>query len=286
MAAKRKILLQLDVDPLPSVFDRIVALDAGADEVLAYGGVTPGNVVPLAQGAIFTRGPKDLSSTAIMIGGSNVPVAEEVMRIVRKTFLPQFGLSVSVLFDPNGASTTAAATVLTVAKHIDIPTAQVLVMGPGPVGSRVAGLLARRGASVRLAGKTVLEAEEACNRLASQKVEPVDTGSNLGAIDALAECHAVIAAGPAGTQVLTRSAVQDSTSLRILVDLNAVPPPGIEGTSPTDQGDERDGRICYGALAIGDLKMKLHKAAIGRLFERSDLGLDVEEIAELKTSTS
>jgi hypothetical protein len=282
MAAKRKILLQLDVDSLPSVFDRVVALDAGADEVLAYGGIAPGNVVPLVQGAIFTRGPKDLFRTAIMIGGSNVPVAEEVMRVVRKTFLPQFGLHVSVLFDPNGASTTAAATVLTVARHIEFGAAQVLVMGPGPVGSRVARLLTKRGGNVRLGGKTLLEAEEACNRLASEKVEPVDTGSSLGTIDALAECQAVIAAGPAGTEVLTRSAVQDSISLRLLVDLNAVPPAGIEGMSATDGGDERDGRICYGALAIGDLKMRLHKAAIGRLFERSDLVLDVEEIAELK----
>jgi hypothetical protein len=282
VAGKLKILLQLDVDPLASVFDRIVALDAGADEVLAYGGVTPGNVVPLVQGAIFTRGPKDLSNTAIMIGGSNVQMAEEIMRVVRKTFLPQFGLSVSVLFDPNGASTTAAATVLTVAKHIDVANVQTLVMGPGPVGSRIVRLLAKRGGSVRLGGKTLLEAEEICNRLGSDKVEPVDTGCNLGAIDALAECQSVIAAGPAGTQVLTRSAVQDSTRLRLLVDLNAVPPAGIEGMSATDRGDERDGRICYGALAIGDLKMKLHKAAIGRLFERSDLVLDVEEVAELK----
>jgi hypothetical protein len=283
VASKRKILLQLDVDPLPSVFDRIVALDAGGDEVLAYGGITPGNVVPLVQGAIFTRGPKDLCNTAVMIGGSNVGVAEEVMAIVRKTFLPQFGLRVSVLFDPNGASTTAAATVLTVAKHIDIANAQILVMGPGPVGSRVARLLAQKGASVRLGGKTVLEAEEACNRLASENIEPVDTGSDLGAIDALAECQAVIAAGPAGTQVLTRSAVQDSTRLQLAVDLNAVPPAGIEGMSATDRADERDGRICYGALAVGDLKMKLHKAAIGRLFEQPDLMLDVEEIAELKS---
>ena len=30
---KPKILLQLDTDPLPSVFDRVVAVDAGADHV-------------------------------------------------------------------------------------------------------------------------------------------------------------------------------------------------------------------------------------------------------------
>jgi hypothetical protein len=32
-----KILVQLDTDEYPSLFDRIVAYDAGADEVIGYG---------------------------------------------------------------------------------------------------------------------------------------------------------------------------------------------------------------------------------------------------------
>ena len=36
-----------------------------------------------------------------------------------------------------------------------------------------------------------------------------------------------------------------------------------------------------GALAIGGLKTKLHKACIARLFERNDLVLDAETIAEV-----
>ena len=36
----KKLLLHLDTSPAPSVFDRVVAYDAGADEVLSYGGVT------------------------------------------------------------------------------------------------------------------------------------------------------------------------------------------------------------------------------------------------------
>ena len=52
----KRLLLQLDADRHPSSFDRIVALDAGADEVLSYGGVTPDDVAPLVHGAIFTRG--------------------------------------------------------------------------------------------------------------------------------------------------------------------------------------------------------------------------------------
>ena len=36
---KETILIHLDTDACPSVFDRIVALDAGADDVMSYGGV-------------------------------------------------------------------------------------------------------------------------------------------------------------------------------------------------------------------------------------------------------
>ena len=68
----RKLLLQLDTSPHPSVFDRVVAYDGGADDVMSYGGVTPETVRDLVHGAIFTRGPKDLHNTAIFIGGTDM----------------------------------------------------------------------------------------------------------------------------------------------------------------------------------------------------------------------
>src|SRR5262245_65003700 len=99
---KPAILLQLDTDPLPSVFDRVVAVDAGADHVFSYGGVTPENVRELVHGCIFTRGPKDLHRTAIFIGGSDVAAGEQVLAEVRKHLLPKYGLSVSLMLDSNG----------------------------------------------------------------------------------------------------------------------------------------------------------------------------------------
>src|SRR5256885_16778677 len=83
MSDKAKILVQLDTDPLPSVFDRVVAVDAGADHVFAYAGVTPENVRDLVHGCIFTRGPKDLHRTAIFVGGSDVAAGEAVLAAVR-----------------------------------------------------------------------------------------------------------------------------------------------------------------------------------------------------------
>ena len=62
------------------------------------------------------------------------------------------------------------------------------------------------------------------------------------------------------------------------IDLNAVPPLGIDGVEVGDKGAERGGLICYGAIGVGDTKMKIHKAAIAKLFERSDQILDAEEV--------
>ena len=80
---------------------------------------------------------------------------------------------------------------------------------------------------------------------------------------------------------MPRTAWSEASKPRIMVDLNAVPPAGIEGVEPGDKAKDRDGVICFGALGVGSLKMKLHRACIARLFERNDLVLDAESIASV-----
>ena len=105
----KRLLIQIDSSPHPSVFDRVVAFDGGADEVMSYGGVAEGDVRDLVHGAIFTRGPKDLHNTAIFIGGTDMAAGERLLKAVKKTF---FGpLRVSVMLDSNGSNTTAVAAV-------------------------------------------------------------------------------------------------------------------------------------------------------------------------------
>ncbi len=84
--------------------------------------------------------------------------------------------------------------------------------------------------------------------------------------------------------LLPRSARSDCPELKVLVDLNAVPPLGIEGVEVSDKGKERDGIICYSAIGVGDTKMKIHKAAIAKLFERNDQFMGAEEVYALATS--
>jgi hypothetical protein len=63
-----------------------------------------------------------------------------------------------------------------------------------------------------------------------------------------------------------------------LLDFNLTEPPGIEGIKPVDDFSEHGGKYALGALAIGNPKMKVHKACIARLFERNDLILDIEGV--------
>src|ERR1700685_2148810 len=123
----RRILIHFDTDPLPSVFDRVVAVDAGVDEVLSYGGVSALNVEPLVHGAIFTRGPADFKHTAICVGGSRVEEGERLFARIGRIF---FGpMRVSVMMDSNGSNTTAAAAVLAAKKHTDLNGRSALVLG-------------------------------------------------------------------------------------------------------------------------------------------------------------
>jgi len=286
MSDKKKILIQLDTDAQASVFDRVVAVDAGADFLFTHSGVTPVQVQGLVHGAIFTRGPKDLTATAVFVGGSDVAAAEAILAEVVKSLLPKFGLSVSVMLDCNGANTTAAAAVRAAGKHMDLAKAKALVLGgTGPVGQRVARLLARQGAHVRIGSRGLDRAQAVCAAIKAKhpaaNVEAVATGSSSDGPKALDGRDLVIAAGAAGAVLLPAKLRAQSKTLKVAIDLNAVPPVGIEGVDVGAKAVEQDGVICYGALGVGGTKMRIHKAAIARLFQRNDLVLDAEEIYDL-----
>jgi methylenetetrahydrofolate/methylenetetrahydromethanopterin dehydrogenase (NADP+) len=283
---RRKILIQLDPDAHASVFDRVVAIDAGADEIFSYAGVKPDQVQGLVHGAIFTRGPKNLKFTAIFVGGSDVGAAERLMQEAQKHMLPKFGLRVSIMLDANGANTTAAAAVHAAAQHLELKGAQALVLGgTGPVGQRVARLLAREGAQVCVGSRQQAKAASVCNdiaaRVPSALLQPTQIASDADLHAALPGRSLVIAAGAAGVVLLPRSARDAAKALKVAIDLNAVPPLGIEGVGVTDKGIDQNGVIVYGAIGVGDTKMKVHKASVASLFESNDKVLDAEEIYAL-----
>jgi hypothetical protein len=286
--SKRTILIQLDTDNQPSVFDRVVAVDAGADEIFAYGNVSPGQVQTLVHGAIFTRGPADLRYTAIFIGGSDVARGEALMVEAQKHMIPDFGLRVSVMLDANGCNTTASAAVRSVEKHVSGKGNRALVLGgTGPVGQRAGLLLARGGFEVLLASRSAERSEAAANSVRKLAVEGslvkgiAPTNSNE-LKESLEGVQVVVAAGAAGVCLLGQDLWSSCPDLRVLVDLNAVPPLGIEGVEVMDKGTERHGKIVYGALGVGGLKMKLHRKAVQSLFESNKAVLDAVAIHQIE----
>ena len=283
----KSILVQLDTDAQPSLFDRVVAVDAGVDELFSYAGVTPDNVEGLVHGAIFTRAPKELRNTALFVGGSQAAAGDALLARILKTF---FGpMRVSVLVDSNGSNTTAAAAVLAAQKHVALSGARFLVLGgTGPVGQRAAQILAAQGADVVLASRSRERAEAACTALRKAapacRLTAAEVDGRRGLREALAGAVGVIAAGAAGVELLPAADLAAASSLRVAIDLNAVPPAGIGGVNPAEKGTERNGVFCYGAIGVGGAKMKIHRACIQKLFERNDLVLDTMAVYEVAAS--
>lgn len=280
----RKLLLQLDSSRLPSVFDQIVAYDAGADVVMSYGGVTENDVRDLVHGCIFTRGPKDLHNTAIWIGGSNMSTGEQLLALAQDALFAPF--SVSLMLDSNGSNTTAVAAVVKIEEALgELEDKKVLILaGTGPVGQRAAGLLAKDGADVTITSRKPEQGEKARQFISARfnvQVNAVTFNDPSSLPELLEGVEVLLNSGPAGVQLVPRAAWQGADTLRIAVDLNAVPPLGIEGIEVQDAGETRNGVLAYGAFGVGNFKTKLHKACVARLFTRNDLVLDAETIAEI-----
>jgi uncharacterized protein YbjT (DUF2867 family) len=158
----------------------------------------------------------------------------------------------------------------------------------GPVGRRAVRLLAGEGANVRVASRQLARAQQACDEIRAAiptaGLEARETRDEDSLREAIAGSAVVIAAGAPGIELLPETVRRQSRDLRLVVDLNAVPPAGIGGVQPHDKAVERDGHLCYGAIGVGGTKMKLHKAALRKLFETNDLVLDAEDIYQLGTS--
>ncbi len=287
MSTKR-ILVQLDPDPHASVFDAVVAIDSQVDHLLQYSSVEVKSVQGLVHGAMFTRSPAELKNTAIFIGGSSVAAGEALLQAARQSF---FGpVRCSVMFDGNGSNTTAAAAVLSAARHVGLAGSRCVILGgTGPVGSRIARLVAGQGGQACVVSRELAKAESVCEQI-RVKLSAHGNPASVGTVTAVAasdsaglsaqlkQAQVVYACGAAGVQLLSAAELSSLDNLQAAIDLNAVPPAGIEGIGVMDKAVARGNRFDYGAIGVGGLKMKIHRACIAHLFTRNDAVLDAEEI--------
>ena len=277
----KKLLFHLDTDSMPSVFDTVVAHDGGADAVHGYGSVTPENVTPLVAGTIFTRGDK--KNSAIFISGSNMQSGEQLFDAVQKQFFGDF--RVSVMLDSNGSNTTAAAMVALLQKQIPLKGKRAVILaGTGPVGQRAGVMMAQEGAEVVLTSRKLDRAQAACysmNKAFNVSMMAAAAADEASTVEILEGTHIVLATGAAGVQLLAEDSWENHPTLQALSDANATPPLGLQGVKAKDKGENRHGKLCWGALGVGNLKLALHRRCIGKLFEANNQVFDAPQIYAL-----
>jgi len=258
-----------------SPFDINMAYDAGYDGVVPYTHVEPEQVAALTQDTIFSRGPKGAKRTGIFIGGRDNGLAADMLDAAREAMVPPF--EVSVFADPSGAFTTAAAMVAAVEKHLkkahatDLKGKTVMIFGgSGPVGAAAAVLASQAGAKVGIVGREEssrarLTAED-CNRRYGTHVEPVEANTEALKLAMMLQADVVLATARAGHRVVTKELLAAAPRLLVAADVNAVPPSGIEGVGPMDDGAPLAAgsrkAVGIGALAVGNIKYQTQRGLL------------------------
>ncbi|MEQ8232862.1 MAG: methylenetetrahydromethanopterin dehydrogenase [Gammaproteobacteria bacterium] len=265
-----------------SPFDINMAYEAQFDDVIPYCNVELDEVHGLTQDTIFSRSPEGVKRTGIFVGGREFGLALDMLEAARKAMVPPF--EVSVMADPSGAITTAAAMVA-LAEHWlaraggSFSGSRVCVFGgTGPVGMCVALLAARAGADAAIVSHQGLGAAQlVADRMTRQfgeQLHGVDGSSEAAVANWLGDVDVVFSAAKAGVRVLERAQLDGAAALKVIADANAVPPSGIEGVDANDRGKplaigDHEAHA-LGALAIGDIKYRVHTALLRRMYSASE----------------
>jgi methylene-tetrahydromethanopterin dehydrogenase len=257
------------ITPLKNVspFDVNMATDAGFDVVVPYGDVDLKEVAGLVQDAIFSRAPENGSRTAVLIGGREPILAMDMADAAKAAMVPPY-FEISVMADPSGAFTTAAGMIAVVEKHLrasgpGLEGRRIAVFGgTGPVGRIAALIAAQAGARVSLVGYDGLHRVTAtCDQFGERfgvAMAPADGSEEAGKLAVIADAEVILAAGRAGTQILSTAQLATARQLKVALDVNAVPPAGLEGVDAFADGTPIAGTtgVGVGALAVGNVKFK------------------------------
>ncbi|MFA9461192.1 NAD(P)-dependent methylenetetrahydromethanopterin dehydrogenase [Thiohalorhabdus methylotrophus] len=273
------LLHMFDPEKNVSPFDINMAYDAGWDAVTPYTEVEEGDITDLVQDAIFSRPPKLGARTGIFIGGRSATVAKDMAEKARGALVPPF--EASIMVDPSGAFTTAAAMLAMVESRLKSHHGGsglggrkiVITGGTGPVGTTAGILAAQDGAKVVLAGHSSLsKTQGVCDELNKRhgvSVEAGDGSSDEAKEALMSDAEIVLNCAAAGVQILSNSQLAAAPKLLVAADANAVPPLGLEGVDV--QADAApiegsgSGAIGIGALALGPLKSQVEQTLLERM---------------------
>jgi methylene-tetrahydromethanopterin dehydrogenase len=204
--------------------------------------------------------------------------ALDMMQAAERAMVPPF--AISRFADPAGSFTTAAAMVACVERKLKqqdgraLRGVRVVVFGAtGVVGFASGVIAALEGAEVTLAGhdgaaRVGHSAEEIGQRF-GVTVRAADASTAALKLSVLQAAEIALCAGRAGTQILSTADLQAAPGLRVVADVNAVPPLGVEGLDVMADGAPLGsaGAVGIGALAIGHIKYRTEFAMFQRMIK-------------------
>jgi methylene-tetrahydromethanopterin dehydrogenase len=261
-----------------SPFDVNMAYDAGYDAIAPYTDVQLSEVTGLVQDAIFSRGPRGVWRTGMLIGGRDIDVAMDMLETAKKSMIPPF--EISVMADPSGAFTTAGAMMAMVERILrrnfggDLAGRKVSIFGgTGPVGGCSAVIAAKYGATVELvAHRSVADVQDkaaAYNKRYGTNIGYTDGSTEELKKKILQTTDVALCCAAAGVRVITLEQMAGSPTLKVVADVNAVPPTGAEGVSVMADGAQIEGTKAFGmgALAIGNIKYQVQQNLFKKMLE-------------------
>jgi len=275
--AKRSIMHMINPMEHNSPFDINMAVDAGYEVVIPYSNITLEKVAGITQDAIFSRGPAGVKKTGLFIGGRDIGLAMDMLDAAKKAMVPPFEMS--VFADPSGAFTTAAALVACIERELKKNfdkglegTRAVVFGGTGPVGLATAVIAAQQGAITTIVDHFSIDTSLALANEAKERYG-VDLIGTTAASDAdkarlISNADVVFCTAKAGVQVLNASVLEDAKQLKVVGDVNAVAPLGVEGLGLMDSGEPLvhatncPGAVGVGALAVGNVKYQLQNTLL------------------------
>ncbi len=280
--SKNTIIHMIDPTANVSPFDINMAVDAGYDVVLPYSNVELWQVNGLVQDAIFSREPEGVKKTAVFIGGRDIGLAKQMLDAAKKAMVPPF--EISVMADPSGAYTTAAALVACVERELkdkhgmELKDSKgVIFGGTGPVGIATGVIASLAGADITLVDHQSVENAQSVANEYNASCDCYMKGT-IGASDAdkaylLANADIAFCTAKAGVEVLNDRVLGDAKVLKVIGDVNAVPPLGVRGLDLQDFGAPlthavaAEGAVGIGALAIGHIKYRTQQTLLKLLLE-------------------
>src|SRR5512140_2209315 len=236
----KTVFVFLDTDKYCSPFDMLVAIDAFPDSMIfKYENVTAEDAPKIVFDLLLPRGPEGAKHTKVFINGSNFEMVEKVVQATQKA-MKSAPWGNSIIVDPRGGYSTAAAAVAktfgaSMEKGLgSLEGKKVTVLaGTGPVGQTAARIYAAEKADVTITSRSLAKSQVVADKINAEvganRVKVIEVSKPEQTAAAVKDAEIILAAGAGGIQLLSIADLKSAKKCKIVADINAIKPVGVEG---------------------------------------------------------